>query len=46
MLFALYGIATWPHILREENISSVFERRVLRKIIGHTGSNKVLEKTG
>jgi hypothetical protein len=37
MLFALYGCATWPLIVREEYISRFFERRVLRKIIGHKG---------
>jgi hypothetical protein len=37
MLFALYECETWLLLLREEYISRVFERKVLRKIIGHKG---------
>jgi hypothetical protein len=34
MPVVLYGCETWLLTLREENRLSVFEKRVLRKIIG------------
>jgi hypothetical protein len=34
LLLILYGCETWPLILREEQRLRVFEKRVLRRILG------------